>query len=872
MPGARALPLARWSWEPFCHRDLRPGGTTTTNRISVKTLIKCLVAVFIAGLTSLVQAQLLEDVVLRRDGANAVVQVRFVLQVRMQRVVATGSEDLAQVLYDVIDVAGLQGINSKAGQRRVLSGGGGIPRLTVTDDQVIGNATTRKLGVRFDRPVRFAIRTGAGDRTIEIVLEGLGEQVASPTPVAQAPQAPDGDKRYLITLLSSRDPNVQMELPVPGALQEYQVFTDRRTAGGAPVYEINLGYFTTLPEAEQARSLLLRRFPKAVVVSLADRSAAPAPAVAAAAPAAAASAPPRTVQAAPAASAQVQTKASQLMATAKSALDNKDIDASILALNQLLDLPANTFSREAQELVGFVRLRAGDAARARTEFELFLKLYPNGPDSDRVRQKLAGLPKPSKDPQQPGSERRQAAATPPSTTFTGSVSARYFGSQAKVDDAAVLAAGGTPASFVEDARQLDTSADFNLRYRDADRDARLVFRNNNTADLLNNRNRNRLGALYVDYRSFSWGTNVRLGRQAPSGGGVFNIFDGVQAGYAFMPKWRLNAVGGVQVDQPFASKSQFYGMSVDAEALSANLSGSLYAVTDITDGLTDRRAFGAELRYFNGGVSASTAIDYDQFINAINFASLQGSWQLPSNTTFNFLYEVRAQNGFVAANQGLSIALVDADLVGLLPLNKLEDLVALVGEDAVKKIVRDTTGYTTQFLLGATTPISKNWQLGGDVRLTNIGAIDAIDPVALAAPVQFQFGGFAGSGNIYTLSTQLVGSNIYSRRDTHVFNVSVILGELFDALSLSYNNSSAIGESFLLEPSLRFFYQDSVDPNTLNRTTVASVTPGLRLSYQVTQRISLDADLNYEYRRTKSVNADETSNSVLYILGGRFDF
>jgi hypothetical protein len=354
----------------------------------VKTLIKYLVAVFVAGLTSLVHAQLLEDVALRRDGPNAVVQVRFVLQVRLQRVVATGSEDLAQVLYDVVDLGGLRAFNAKAGQRRVLSGGDGIPRLTVTDDEVIGNTATRKLGVRFDRPVRFNVRTGPGDRTIEIVLEGLGGQVALPTPVAPAPLAPDTDKRYLITLLSSRDPNVQMEMPVPGALQEYQVFTDRRSVGGQPLYEINLGYFTTLPEAEQARSLLLRRFPKAVVVSLSDRSAAPAPAVATMPAAPAASAPPRTAQATPAASTQVQTKAAQLMATAKSALDAKDIDGSIQALNLLLDLPANTFSREAQELVGFVRMRAGDTARARTEFELFLKLYPNGPDADRVRQKL----------------------------------------------------------------------------------------------------------------------------------------------------------------------------------------------------------------------------------------------------------------------------------------------------------------------------------------------------------------------------------------------------------------------------------------------------------------------------------------------------
>jgi hypothetical protein len=866
MSEARALHLARWSSVLSCHRALGSGGTTTTNRISVKTLIKCLVAVFIAGLTSLVHAQLLEDVSLRRDGTNAVVQVRFVLQVRLKRVIATGSDDLAQVQYDVVDLAGLKSLNAATGQRRVLSGGDGIPRLTVTDDELIGNATTRKLGVRFDRPVRFAIRTGPGDRTIEIVLEGLGDQVASPTtPVAQAPQAPDADKRYLITLVSSRDPNVQMEMPVPGALQEYQVFTDRRSVGGQPLYEINLGYFTTLPEAEQARTLLLRRFPKAVVVSLSDRSAAPAPAVAAAAtPApAAASAPPRTVQGAPAASAQLQTKASQLMAAAKSALDAKDIDGSIQALNQLLDLPANSFSREAQELVGFVRLRAGDTVRARTEFELFLKLYPNGPDSDRVRQKLAGLPKPSKDPQQPGGERRQAAATPPSTTVNGSLSARYFELRDKVDDP--LLNNGQAPSRVLAARSLDIAADLSIRYRDADRDARFVFNDSNSADLLNERNRNRLNSLYLDYRSFSWGTNVRLGRQAPIGGGVFGRFDGIQAGYAFLPKWRLNAVGGVQVDQPFASKSNFFGLSVDAEALSPNLSGSIYAVTDITDKLTDRRAFGAELRYFNGGVSASTAVDYDQFINALNFLSMQASWQLPSNTTFNFLYEVRAQNGFVAANQGLTIGRVNAD-----PLNKLEDLVKLVGEDAVRKVVKDTTGYPTQFLLGATTPVSKNWQIGADVRLTNVGAIDAIDPAIVGGP--FEFGGFQGSGNVYSLSTQLVGSNIYSRRDTHVFNVSLLRGELFKAVSLSYNNSSAIGESFLLEPSLRFFFQDSLDPITLDRTKTTSVSPGLRLSYQVTQRIALDADLNYEYRREVSADNDVTTNSVFYILGGRVDF
>ena len=101
-----------------------------------------------------------------------------------------------------------------------------------------------------------------------------------------------------------------------------------------------------------------------------------------------------------------------------------------------------------------------------------------------------------------------------------------------------------PLSGDVDQSQLLTNVDLNWRYRDADTDMRFVFRDAYTADLLNSdKSKNRLSALYFEHRSLSAGTSVRLGRQSPTGGGVLGRFDGVQAGYTFAPKWRINARG-----------------------------------------------------------------------------------------------------------------------------------------------------------------------------------------------------------------------------------------------------------------------------------------------------------------------------------------
>ena len=52
-------------------------------------------------------------------------------------------------------------------------------------------------------------------------------------------------------------------------------------------------------------------------------------------------------------------------------------------------------------------------------------------------------------------------------------------------------------------------------------------------------------------------------------------FDGVQAGYNFVPKWKLNGAFGVPSEKLLDTQRRFYGVSLDAGALTSEISGSL---------------------------------------------------------------------------------------------------------------------------------------------------------------------------------------------------------------------------------------------------------------------------------------------------------
>jgi len=481
-----------------------------------------------------------------------------------------------------------------------------------------------------------------------------------------------------------------------------------------------------------------------------------------------------------------------------------------------------------------------------------------------VRQLLATLPA-------AGAPEVTASAKPApevTSTLAGSVSSFYYGGKSDTRSQEFIDSplGGLPILQSEtqlsrdDQKQLQTNVDLNWRYRDADKDMRFVFRDAMTKDYLKSTNKNRLSALYLDYRWLKEGANVRIGRQSPTGGGVMSRFDGVQAGYTFAPKWKVNAVAGRPTDELLDTQRSFYGVSIDAEALTQALSGSVYFIEQRIDGQTDRRGLGTELRYFSGPVSASGQLDYDPVLKGLNIAAMQANWQVSEATSFNTMLDRRTTPMLTLGNV---LFFQDPQLVQ--QARRIDDLLGTKPLETLQSDARSLIAHQTQFRIGGTHTLSPNWQTGADFSVTSV---DEIKPVPVLLPQ-----GQAATGNLWTVSGQMIGNNLYSARDIHVFNLSLMGGPAYHATLLSYNNLSQLNEKWQLEPSVKYYTQSGTagDSNKI-------WTAGLRATFRVLHQVSLESELTYEHSNRQGAptlsgpGTVESASRVNYYLGARIDF
>lgn len=694
-------------------------------------------------------------------------------------------------------------------------------------EQADADKALRLLGNRFPQAQVVSLRKGSG-------LDGMT----------------DVDKNYFVVLQSSADPSDPLKASIPAALQLKDVFTSSRVSEGRTIYDFNLGYFKTNIEAEAAREALSRRFPDAAVVPVQK------PTLKVEVPPAPSNSelPAQVVAQAPSSVSEIEASAAGLMGVANAANERGDFAAAISALDSLLNLPPNVLSRKAQEQIGITRLKAGDRLRAKGEFETFLKLYPKGTDSDQIRQYLQNLPQ--EVPQ--ASDRR---STEPVSSISGSISTFYYGGESKTrsQDFADSPLGGVPVLVSEneltgqDQSQMQTNVDLNWRYRDAEKDQRFVLRESYSSSFLAGRpDRERLSALYYEQRNSS-GLSFKVGRQSPSGGGILYRFDGIQMGYRFAPKWKVSAVYGVPTDALLDARRNFYGFSLDADSLTPHLGASVFVNQQLIDDEVDRSAVGTEVRYFNNGLIVSGQLDYDQLLRGLNVASLQGSLQFDDNSVANVLLDRRA-----VPVRSLGNVLFFQDPTLAVPARSIRELLQTTPIDMLRDRVNGVTPFQTQATVGYNRPISSNWQIGGSVNYTNV---DEIQPVADILP-----NGQPSTGDLWGAGLQLVGSNLYSSRDTHVFSLNYMSGPTYNGVMLAYNNMTGF-ESWQFEPSIRLYTQSSSDGTRSDR-----LTPGVRFSYRAIKRVSIDSEVTYEIADTVGPSRKESSTRMFYYVGGRFDF
>jgi len=796
-----------------------------------------LLALHLALLAAAAQAQLVDDVEIRREGEDAVLQVRFVTPVQLLRSLSARSGDLGQVYYDLLPTR--EPLNLAISSERRLPAGARSPLLILTDEAAGGAERSRKLVLRFSANTPFVARSTQGGRSIELVLRGQGAALAGAgTPAAAT--LPAGASISLI-LQRSDSQEAAGAVPVPALLQDYSISQRSRVVDGKTVIETLVSGIKTAAEAQALLVALRPRFPLAAIAA---PETAPAPM------------PGPTPTLMPAPDSQAQGKAEALLAAARQAIAAGEHQQAINQLDELLALPPSSATQEAQELIAQARWRQGDPERARAEYELYLKLYPQGAGAERAREALLTLAPPVQQALDAGT---QPAVT---TTLSGSLSSFYYGGQSKIrtQDFQDSPLSGLP-ELVSDAtlsntdqKQLISSVDINWRRRDADSDLRLVLRDSYSADLLrSDKSKNKLSALYADYRLQSQGISLRMGRQSPTGAGVMGRFDGAQIGYRFKPKWRVNAVAGRPSDSLLQSQRHFYGASLDADELAKGVGGSVYLIEQRIDGEIDRRGVGSELRFLAGNLSASGMLDYDSQLRGLNIASLQATWISEQNMVVNALYDRRSTPMLMLGN-----SLFFQNPVLGVQASRLAELLASQSLALLRQQVRDTTAYSTQAMLSVSRPVSANWQLGADLRLTNVGALL---PVPDILP-----NGQPGTGNIWSGGLQLIGSNLYSARDTHVLVLSLLKGLSYTGKLLSYNNSSSLGGGWQLEPALRYYLQ-----NDSNGTRSQRWAPGLRVTFRASSKLALESELSMEFSDISGPNRNESSNRSFWYFGLRYD-
>ena len=750
---------------------------------------------------------------------------------------------------------------------------------------------TRKLTIRLTSPLKFRVRPG-GERALDLVVAGAAGRLAPageppaapvarpvpvplpPAPVARppVPPAPPVAKpaappkpavpaptelarfRYLIRLATFRSKEeMQRASPIPGDFADYQVSISEAQRDGRKEYDLVLGYFASADAAQQARQRLLRRFPRAEVVDLGVPETAvaaapkPTPKPAPKPVPAPAALPKLAAPGAPVAPPEVEASAAGLLTAARAALEAGEDAKGIDQLNQLLRLPPNSLSRDGQELMGIARERTGEVEKARAEYELYLKLYPQGEGTARVRARLAALAAESV-----AEAAAPRAARPAQRIVTGSLSQYYYGGRTKVETAFETPTTIDRATFsATDQSTLVTNFDLTVRNRSAAADTRFVFRDTDTRSYLETqKDYNRLTAAYYEYRGRDNPFSARVGRQTGLSGGLPGRFDGAVAGYGLGQKWRLNAAAGEPVEYPkIESARRFWGTSLEYQNLFEVLSGNFFYVEQDSDGLLDRRAVGTEARYFSGGTSLFSLLDYDTSYKEWNVTMVQATYQTEGRTTFNLLYD-RRRAPFLATTN----AILGQATTSLATLNQT------LTEAQLRQQALDVTAKATQALVGFTTPVGEKWQLGVDARLTSVDALPSVEVNGIIVPAQ------PATGNIYNYSVQAIGTNLYSKRDTSVYNLTYLDGPTQTGYQLAYNNLSGLGD-WTIEPSLRYYTQKDNQGIELERWT-----PSLRVTWQVGPQVSLESEASWERTVTVGPATRDQTTRNFYYLGYRWNF
>lgn len=689
----------------------------------------------------------------------------------------------------------------------------------------------------------------------------LGIGVVAPSGVARAATVASGravtagkavgSGIYVINLDSARMPDKLVRMPMPVELNAYRTYVLSATAKGKTLYHFRLGFFPTQSDAEQARSFLTRTYPGSSIVEVSREEQALAATPDAAAPTAGVTSPaPATATGVEMQTAEIENQAGVLLAQGRDHITAGDYIPAIKALNSLLILPQNKFTDDAIEYIGVARERGGQFELAREMYETYLRVSTDTEGVQRVRQRLASMAGARVEPT--AALRPAQDKTVPVKTVSGSLSQTYY--RGKAITGASSLTPTLPEVSADTQHALISYLDLTARYQGGDYDNRVVLRDQYTYSWLDTVPKdNRLSAAYLELKDKKRDYSARFGRQPGNTGGVLGIFDGASATYNLYPSWHVTGSTGVPKETKVDARRYFYSVSTDFGPLAQRWYGGFYYVYQFVEGVEDRSAVGAEMRYFEPRHSLYTLLDYDLGFSVLNIAVLQANWQTESNTSYNLLVDHRKSPALQTTNV----------LIGTTIPQSYSELSFKYTPEQLREMAKLHTPESNYYDFSVSHPVSNKLQLGGGINMYNFSESPATD-VALAVPA---------TGNTYVYSLRAIGTGLMFEKDISVLTLSHTKGETLQGNGIGLTNRSIFQDKWTFDLGLRLSKQTTTFPGTADMENTAT-SPLVRFGYRLKQTAVFETEYGQERIHSKdtTTGAETISRSKYYSVGYHWTF
>lgn len=687
------------------------------------------------------------------------------------------------------------------------------------------------LTLRFSRPVSFNVEAGESLTTLSVLItDDQGPKVAKKPVVAEEPEESVAESSIPVPPVpqSSGVPEISMR-----ALQE-QVF--KQAEKSAEKLDAKSDKPAEQVAAEDASKDKSEQELSSIQFSSKVKRAPEQPATAA---------KPKPV--APVAKAESQ--AGELMAKARQALTFGDNEGAIQLLRRVVALPESEHTRDARELIGLALERSNQIPRAKFEYKKYLKLYKEGDGTSRVRQRLQALQSIATEKRKKlrKTVRRDQDVFTVFGRWSQAFTTRFQQRTPENDDDNV----GSEDDVL--TRRIDSHLSLRSRMRTADRNVQAVVTANQVFDLIDSdESESQVSSIYLDYDVFAHGYYTIIGRQRVRNSGVFGRFDGFIAGYDFLPFMRGNFYWGkpVLLNDDRNIDREFWGLKIDIGNRNDPINMNLYSVNQTADGLADRQAFGAGVRYTDKEMTFFSLLDYDFLFDEVNLFNFRWGWKFMENSKLNVSYN-RRQLLFVTSalnNQPLDTT--------------LDDIVNLLSEAGTRQLALDRTSLSETFTIGNSYQFDRDNQLNVDLTMFKssgtVSRFDLEEPAGCVVPncTMVNVQGAPSTGSQYTLSAQWIAGNLFAQRDLYVFGARFSSFDSYNDVTLFANARMPDINNWKPRPRITISNRSFNSGGFTSGTRVA-IAPSIKVDYAWKKYWVFDMEFGFEIVEYSDEDVDD---------------